>query len=117
MNFIAGLFPATVASLSFVNYGGKFRLEWMSTSERAECFYPSDSFLRQIAWRAGTHKAGASLQPMKHTNHLTSGCVRNQIMKLAAASDSHGTNSSHAAMLIWFPYLESGNHVPCFGAR
>ena len=29
---------ATVASLSFVNYGGKFRLEWMSTSERAECF-------------------------------------------------------------------------------
>lgn len=37
---------ATVASLSFVNYGGKFRLEWMSTSERAECFYPSDSFLR-----------------------------------------------------------------------
>lgn len=40
MNFIAGLFPATVASLSFVNYGGKFRLEWMSTSERAECFCP-----------------------------------------------------------------------------
>ena len=46
LNFIAGLFPATVASLSFVNYGGKFRLEWMSTSEIAECFYPSDSFLR-----------------------------------------------------------------------
>ena len=23
----------------------------------------------------------------------------------------------YAAMLIWFPYLESRNHVPCFGAR
>ena len=23
----------------------------------------------------------------------------------------------YAAMLVWFPYLEAGSHVPCFGAR
>ena len=38
-------------------------------------------------------------------------------LKLAATSDSHWTNSSTAATLVWFPYLESRNHVPCFGAR
>ena len=38
-------------------------------------------------------------------------------IEMAATSDSHGIISSPAAMLIWFPYLESENHVPCFGAR
>lgn len=61
MNFIAGLFPATVASLSFVNYGGKFRLEWMSTSERAECFCPVWQLSQtKICWRVDTYEADAA---------------------------------------------------------
>ena len=60
MNFIAGLFPAIVASLSFVNYGGKFRLEWMPTSERAECFCFPDVRSGEDGWRVDTYEAAAA---------------------------------------------------------
>ena len=57
-----------VASLSFVNYGGKFRLEWMSTSEKAERFWSSNDQSDDLSWRFDAIKARRQI--MKRTNHL-----------------------------------------------
>ena len=38
-------------------------------------------------------------------------------IEMAAISDSRGTRSSYAAMLIWLSYLESESQVPVSGGR
>lgn len=80
-----------VASLSFVNYGGKFRLEGTPTSKRAECFCPVWQLSQtKICWRVDTYEAGVAY-PWNTQTTWSYGDSRNQSLSMPFGSSKPGT--------------------------